>query len=46
VVDGTPLGRWGRPADVAQAVVFLASSGSSFVTGHVLTIDGGYSVKR
>lgn len=44
VVDGTPLGRWGKPADVAQAVVFLASDASAFVTGQVLTVDGGYSV--
>ncbi|MDE3102662.1 MAG: glucose 1-dehydrogenase [Chloroflexota bacterium] len=46
VVNGTPLGRWGTPADVAQAVVFLASRASAFVTGQVLTVDGGYSVQR
>lgn len=46
VVDGTPLGRWGKPADIAQAVVFLASTAAAFVTGQVLTVDGGYSVKR
>jgi NAD(P)-dependent dehydrogenase (short-subunit alcohol dehydrogenase family) len=36
-----PLGRWGQPAEVANAVVFLASPLSSFVTGETLTIDGG-----
>jgi 3-oxoacyl-[acyl-carrier protein] reductase len=37
----TPLGRLGTPADVAAAVRFLASDDASFVTGHVLVVDGG-----
>ncbi len=37
----TPLGRWGRPADVAAAVRYLASDDASYVTGHVLYVDGG-----
>ncbi|SDX32990.1 SDR family NAD(P)-dependent oxidoreductase [Roseicitreum antarcticum] len=37
----TPAGRWGRPEELAGAAVFLASAGSDFVTGHVLTVDGG-----
>ena len=36
-----PLGRLGDPQDVADAVLFLASEAAGFITGHVLTIDGG-----
>ena len=36
-----PLGRFGAPADVAHAVTFLASSAASYMTGSVLTVDGG-----
>src|SRR5258706_12855519 len=36
-----PLGRVGKPADIAAAVVFLASEASSFVTGQIMTVDGG-----
>jgi NAD(P)-dependent dehydrogenase (short-subunit alcohol dehydrogenase family) len=44
IVGGTPLGRWGLPADVAQAVVLLASDGAAFVTGQTLVVDGGFSL--
>lgn len=42
VVDRTPLGRWGQPTDVADAVCFLASDRSAFITGQILAIDGGF----
>jgi NAD(P)-dependent dehydrogenase (short-subunit alcohol dehydrogenase family) len=42
IVERTPLGRWGEPADVAGPVVFLCSEAARFVTGAVLPIDGGY----
>ena len=37
----TPLGRFGTPEDMANAVAFLASEEASFITGHVLSVDGG-----
>jgi len=39
-----PLGRAGEPADIASAVVFLASDQASFITGHNLVVDGGSTV--
>jgi len=42
-VARTPLGKLGRPADVAGAVVYLLSDASSFMTGGEMLIDGGYS---
>ena len=40
----TPLGRWGRPHEIAGAAVFLASEAASYVNGQVLNIDGGMSI--
>jgi NAD(P)-dependent dehydrogenase (short-subunit alcohol dehydrogenase family) len=40
-----PLGRFGRPDEVASAVVWLCSEGAGFVTGHALLIDGGYTAQ-
>ena len=39
-----PLKRFGRPEDMANAIIFLLSDASSFITGTELTVDGGYSI--
>ena len=41
MLQSTPLGRLGEPADVAGAVRFLCSDEASFITGEVLLVDGG-----
>ncbi len=46
VADKTPLHRWGTPAEMAGPILFLASSMASFVTGHTLVSDGGYSIQE
>ncbi|MEM9490869.1 MAG: SDR family oxidoreductase, partial [Myxococcota bacterium] len=43
VVGRTPLGRHGQPEEIAGAAVYLASDASSFVNGHVMIIDGGFT---
>ena len=40
----TPLGRWGTPADLAPAALFLCSPLADFITGAILPVDGGYLV--
>jgi NAD(P)-dependent dehydrogenase (short-subunit alcohol dehydrogenase family) len=43
ILARTPMGRWGSPADIGGAVVYLCSEAARFVTGTILPIDGGYA---
>ncbi len=45
VLDHIPAARWGDPADLMGATVFLAGRASDYVSGHVLVVDGGYLVR-
>jgi NAD(P)-dependent dehydrogenase (short-subunit alcohol dehydrogenase family) len=40
-----PVGRMGRPEEIAEAVLWLCSDASSFVTGHALSVDGGFVIR-
>jgi NAD(P)-dependent dehydrogenase (short-subunit alcohol dehydrogenase family) len=40
-----PMGRIGRPGEIASAVLWLCSDGASFVTGQTIPIDGGYTAQ-
>lgn len=42
ILERIPAGRWGEPADLAGAAVFLASAASDYLHGHVLVVDGGW----
>ena len=44
VVDRTPLGRYAQPEEIAPAALYLTSDAASYVTGHTLVIDGGYTL--
>ena len=42
IMDRIPAGRWGQPSDLGGAAVFLASSASDYIQGHILAVDGGW----
>jgi 2-dehydro-3-deoxy-D-gluconate 5-dehydrogenase len=42
ILERIPAGRWGQPEDLAGAAVFLASSASDYIHGHVMVVDGGW----
>jgi NAD(P)-dependent dehydrogenase (short-subunit alcohol dehydrogenase family) len=44
ILDRTPLGRWGKPEELAGAALFLCGPAAGFITGAILPVDGGYSV--
>jgi NAD(P)-dependent dehydrogenase (short-subunit alcohol dehydrogenase family) len=44
ILSETPMGRWGRPEEMAEAALFLCSSAASFITGTVLVADGGLTL--
>nr|BFD61229.1 SDR family oxidoreductase [Bdellovibrio sp. CKG001]BFD64693.1 SDR family oxidoreductase [Bdellovibrio sp. HM001] len=45
LTSSTPLGRIGRPEEIAQAVLWLSSEKASFVTGHAMVADGGWTIQ-
>jgi meso-butanediol dehydrogenase/(S,S)-butanediol dehydrogenase/diacetyl reductase len=45
-IGSMPLGRAGQPSEVASAAAFLCSDDASFITGHILLVDGGMTATR
>jgi NAD(P)-dependent dehydrogenase (short-subunit alcohol dehydrogenase family) len=43
LVTGVPMARLGLSEELADAIVFIASDQASFITGHILNVDGGHS---
>lgn len=46
IIAQIPMGRWGRPEEIAAAAVFLCSDAGSFITGEVLVVDGGRTARE
>jgi NAD(P)-dependent dehydrogenase (short-subunit alcohol dehydrogenase family) len=44
LTQGIPVGRMGTPKEIARAVKFLASEDNTYINGHDLVVDGGYSI--
>jgi 3-oxoacyl-[acyl-carrier protein] reductase len=45
MIEGSYLKRMAQPEDIAKAILFLASEDANFITGQVLLVDGGFSLK-
>jgi gluconate 5-dehydrogenase len=45
-ISRTPAGRWAQPEEIAGTAVYLASAASSYTTGEVIFVDGGYTAKQ
>ena len=44
LVSGVPMDRLGRSEEIANGIVFIAADDASFITGHILNIDGGLTI--
>lgn len=42
VIESTPMGRWGKPADIGPVATFLSSDAAEFITGQIIFVDGGW----
>ncbi|MGH9819128.1 MAG: SDR family oxidoreductase, partial [Pyrinomonadaceae bacterium] len=45
ILERVPAGRWGEPDDLAGSAVFLSSSASDYLQGHILVVDGGWMAR-